>query len=86
MNKERFLDVNGFSTEYDIPLEKRLNKYRKGQFKDATRSSVSETDILQRRAASWRARTRRRQVVIALVAAPVFAVVVALSIYLTYWL
>ena len=84
MNRERFLDVNGFSTEYDIPLDKRLNKYRKGQFKDATRSSVSETDILQRRSVAWRARTRRRQVIIALVAAVIFAIVIALSVYLTY--
>ena len=86
MNRERFLDVNGFSTEYDIPLEKRLRKYRKSSNRDASRLSVSETDILQRQSVSWRARTRRRQVLIALGAVVLFALVVALSVYLTFGL
>jgi len=86
VNKERFLDVNGFSSEYDIPLEKRLNKYRKGSGRDSSRAVISETEKLGRRSALWRANVRRKQIIAAIIAAIVFAAVVALSVYLTFFL
>ena len=84
MNKERFLDVNGFSAEYDIPLEKRMNKYRKGRLRDSSRASISMTERLQGRSESWKADVRRKQVLTAIVAAVVFVCVIALSVYLTF--
>lgn len=84
MDKERFLDVNGFSTEYDIPLERRLNKYRKGRISDSSRGSIPTTERLQKQSDSWRSRTRRTQIITAIVATIAVAAVIALSIYLTY--
>lgn len=86
MNKERFLDVNGFNSEYDIPLEKRLNKYRKRDQTNGPRTSavVPVVDRLAAQSDAWRAETRRKQVIAAFVAAVIFAAVVALSVYLTY--
>lgn len=84
MDKERFLDVNGFNVEYDIPLEKRLNKYRNGRAAGGSGVFVPETERLQARSDGWRSRVRRAQIVTALVGAIAFALVVALSVYLTY--
>ena len=84
MDKERFLDVNGFSIEYDIPLEKRMNKYRSEHHRDSSRPSVNLTDCLAARSKAWQAKTRHKQVVIAIVAALIFACIVAASVYLTY--
>ncbi|MDO4891542.1 MAG: hypothetical protein Q3963_09255 [Coriobacteriaceae bacterium] len=86
MNKERFLDVNGFSSEYDIPLEKRLNKYRKGSGRDSSRTVITETEKQGKRSALWRAKVRRKQIVVGIAAAIVFAAVIALSVYLTFFL
>ena len=86
MNKERFLDVNGFNSEYDIPLEKRLIKYRKSPRRDSTRASVSLTERLDEKSRLWRASTRRTQVISAIVALVLVALVVALSCYLTFWM
>lgn len=86
MNKERFLDVNGFSTEYDIPLEKRLNKYRNGKYKDASRISITETEKLSMQSSSWWSAIRRKQIITALVAIIVFALAIAGSVYLTFFL
>ena len=85
MNKERFLDVNGFSTEYDVPLEKRLIKYRKNPRRDSSRASVSLAERLDEKSRLWRAATRRKQIISAIVALVVFVFVVALSCYLTFW-
>lgn len=85
MDKERFLDVNGFSTEYDIPLEKRLNKYRKPRTRDSSRASISVTEKLQERSESWRTELRHKQVVTAIVAAAVFVLVVAFAVYRAYF-
>lgn len=84
MHKERFLDVNGLSAEYDVALEKRLNKYRKVHYKDTSRPTISDAEIYRMRAASWRNRTRTSQVIIALVALALVAGAVVLSWYLTY--
>ena len=86
MNKEQFLDVNGFNSEYDIPLEKRLNKYRKrGQVEvPRTSAAVPVVDRLAAQSEAWRAEMRRKQVITAFVAALVFVAVVAASVFLTY--
>ena len=84
MEKERFLDVNGFNVEYDIPLEKRLNKYRNGRAAGGSGAFVPEAERLQARSGGWLSGVRRTQFVTALVGAFVFALVVALSVYLTY--
>ena len=86
MNKERFLDVNGFSTEYDIPLEKRLNKYRGEKIKDTSRTSISATEKLQTQSEHWRGNVRRKQIIAAIVGILVFAAVVAAAVYLTYFM
>ena len=88
MNKERFLDVNGFNSEYDIPLEKRLNKYRKRDEKSGPRTSpsISVTDKLRTQSEAWRSDVRRKQIIAAIAAAVIFALVVALSCYLTFWM
>lgn len=84
MNRDRFLDVNGFNVEYDIPLEKRLNKYRKPAPRESARAIVPETEKLNRQSLAWRSRIRRRQVVTAIVAGVAFVCIVVLAWYLTF--
>ncbi len=86
MNKERFLDVNGFNIEYEIPLEKRLYKYQKGAPKGASQPVVSEIDRLDLQSKKWRGDIRRKQAIIAIAAAIIFACVIAAAVYLTYFL
>jgi len=86
VNKERFLDVNGFNIEYEIPLEKRLYKYQKGAPKGASQPVVSEIDRLDLQSKKWRGDIRRKQVIIAIAAAIIFACVIAAAVYLTYFL
>ena len=86
MNKERFLDVNGFNIEYEIPLEKRLYKYQKGAPKGASQPVVNEVDRLDMQSQKWRGDIRRKQVAIAIAAAIIFVFVIAAAVYLTYFL
>ena len=87
MDKERFLDVNGFNSEYDIPLEKRLNKYRKRDRSDAIGGPVVPvTQRLQAQSDAWRNEVHDKQVICAIAAAVVVAIVIAASCYLTFWL
>lgn len=84
MDKEQLLDVNGFSAEYDVPVRKRVRKYRMAPLRDSSRTMVSVTDRLQSRSDDWRADIHRKQVITAIVGAIVFALVVAASVYLTF--
>ena len=84
VDKERFLDVNGFSAEYDIPLEKRVSKYRKGRVRDSSRASISVAERVQGRSEAWKAETRHKQVVTAIVAFIIFLCVIAASVYMTF--
>lgn len=86
MDKERFLDVNGFNAEYDIPLKKRMKKYRMGRLRDSSRTTISLTERLEGRSEAWLKEVRRKQVLIGVIAAIVFALVVALAVYLTFGL
>lgn len=88
MDKERFLDVNGFNSEYDIPLEKRMNKYRKRYRSDAPASApvVPVAERLQVQSDAWWEKTRHQQAVSALVAAVLVAIIVLISCYLTFGL
>ena len=84
MRKQRFLDVNGLNAAYDVPLEKRLNKYRKVHYKDTSRPTISDAEIYRMRAVSWRNQTRRRQVVSAVAIALVAALAIFVAWGLTY--
>ena len=88
MDKERFLDVNGFNSEYDIPLEKRMNKYRKRYRSEGQANApvVPVTERLQAQSDAWWKKTRHQQAVSALVAAVLVAIVILVSCYLTFWL
>ncbi len=85
MDKERFLDVNGFSREYDIPLRKRLNKYGRPRHRDSQRSSVTLTQRLAEQSREWDARERHKQKVTAIIAGAVFVVLVAFAVSLAYF-
>ncbi len=85
MDKERFLDVNGFSTEYDIPLRKRLNKYGRPRQRDTTRSSISLAERLAEQSYEWKAREVHKQRVQAVIAAAVFVLIIAAAISLAYF-
>lgn len=85
MDKNRLLDVNGFSSEYGMPLEKRLNKYQRRSRKKGSRASISEAEKLKRQSAEWRDNVRRHQATTALAMAMFVAIVVALSCYLAYF-
>ena len=88
MDKERFLDVNGFNSEYYIPLEKRLIKYKKWDSSSASANApvIPVTERVQVRSEQWRAETHRKQVIAALGAGVLTALVVAASVFLTYGL
>jgi hypothetical protein len=85
VDKNRFLDVNGFSSEYGMPLEERLNKYQGRSRRRGSSASVSETERLNRQSAEWRENVRRRQATTAVVMMVFVAIAVALSCYLAYF-
>jgi hypothetical protein len=88
VDKERFLDVNGFNSEYYIPLEKRLIKYRKWDRSSASSNAsvIPVTERVQARSEQWRAETHRKQVIAAIGAGGLTALAVAASVFLTYGL
>lgn len=85
MDKNRLLDVNGFSSEYGMPLEKRLNKYQRRSRRKGSRASITETERLNQQSAAWREKMRRRQATTAVTMLIFVAIVVALSCYLAYF-
>ncbi|MDO4532688.1 MAG: hypothetical protein Q4C36_03095 [Coriobacteriia bacterium] len=88
MDKERFLDVNGFNSEYYIPLEKRLIKYRKWDRSSASANTpvIPVTERLQARSEEWRSDIHHKQVIAAICAGGFTALAVAASVFLTYGL
>ena len=84
MNVDQFLDVNGFNREYNMPLEKRLNKYRTHDIQDSSRPIISDADIRAFRAARYAAAMRKRQVITSIAALVGAGAIIFASYCLTY--
>ena len=83
MDKERFLDVNGFNVEYHMPLEKRLKKYGKGGQRDTSRATTPLTEKLAAQSQEWSADVRHKQVISAIAAGVVVVLIIAICVYVT---
>lgn len=84
MNIDQFLDVNGLNVEYNMPLEKRLNKYRTHDIQDSPRPVVSDAEIRQYRSERYAAAMHKRQVITAIAAIVFLAAAIFASYCLTY--